>query len=102
MAGKKQQGAFVQAITPMDENFSRWYTDVVVRAELMDYSEVKGCMVIRPYGYGIWELIQQQLDAEFKRTGHQNVSMPMLIPESLLLKEADHVEGFAPEVAWVT
>ena len=102
MAGKKQQGAFVQAITPMDENFSRWYTDVVVRAELMDYSEVKGCMVIRPYGYGIWELIQKELDDRFKATGHKNAYFPLFIPESLLKKEAEHVEGFAPEVAWVT
>ncbi|MFR5869856.1 MAG: proline--tRNA ligase, partial [Acutalibacteraceae bacterium] len=102
MAGKTQQGAFVQAITPMDENFSRWYTDVVVRAELMDYSEVKGCMVIRPYGYGIWELIQHEMDQRFKATGHKNAYFPMFIPESLLKKEAEHVEGFAPEVAWVT
>ena len=90
MAGKTQQGAFVQAITPMDENFSRWYTDVVVRAELMDYSEVKGCMVIRPYGYGIWELIQHEMDQRFKATGHKNAYFPMFIPESLLKKEAEH------------
>ena len=99
---KKSQQEFVQHITPRSEDFSQWYTDVVRLADLMDYTPVRGCMAIKPYGYGIWELIQQQLDAEFKRTGHQNVSMPMLIPESLLLKEADHVEGFAPEVAWVT
>ena len=99
---KKSQQEFVQHITPRDVDFSQWYTDVVRLADLMDYTPVRGCMAIKPYGYGIWELIQQQLDAEFKRTGHQNVSMPMLIPESLLLKEADHVEGFAPEVAWVT
>ena len=99
---KKNQQEFVQHITPRSEDFSQWYTDVVKLADLMDYTPVRGCMAIKPYGYGIWELIQQQLDAEFKRTGHQNVSMPMLIPESLLLKEADHVEGFAPEVAWVT
>ena len=99
---KKSQQEFVQHITPRSEDFSQWYTDVVRLAELMDYTPVRGCMAIKPYGYGIWELIQQQMDAEFKRTGHQNVSMPMLIPESLLLKEADHVEGFAPEVAWVT
>ena len=99
---KKNQQEFVQHITPRSEDFSQWYTDVVKLADLMDYTPVRGCMAIKPYGYGIWELIQKQLDAEFKRTGHQNVSMPMLIPESLLLKEADHVEGFAPEVAWVT
>ena len=92
----------VEAITSMEVDFAQWYTDVVKKAELITYSSVKGCMIIKPAGYAIWELIQQQLDAEFKRTGHQNVSMPMLIPESLLLKEADHVEGFAPEVAWVT
>lgn len=99
---KKNQQEFVQHITPRSEDFSQWYTDVVRLADLMDYTPVRGCMAIKPYGYRIWELIQQQMDAEFKRTGHQNVSMPMLIPESLLLKEADHVEGFAPEVAWVT
>ena len=98
----KKNETFVQHITPMEEDFSRWYTDVVLRAELMDYSEVRGCMVIRPYGYGIWELIQKHLDAKFKETGHENVYMPMLLPESLLMKEADHVEGFAPECAWVT
>ncbi len=99
---KKSQQEFVQHITPRDEDFSQWYTDVVRLADLMDYTPVRGCMAIKPYGYGIWELIQKEMDAAFKRTGHQNVSMPMLIPESLLLKEADHVEGFAPEVAWVT
>ena len=99
---KKNQQEFVQHITPRSEDFSQWYTDVVRLADLMDYTPVRGCMAIKPYGYGIWELIQQQMDAQFKRTGHKNVSMPMLIPESLLLKEADHVEGFAPEVAWVT
>ncbi len=98
---KKEQG-FVQDITPMDEDFSRWYTDVVKRAELMDYSDVRGCMVIRPYGYGIWELIQKEMDARFKETGHKNAYFPMFIPENLLKKEAEHVEGFAPEVAWVT
>lgn len=99
---KKSQQEFVQHITPRSEDFSQWYTDVVRLADLMDYTPVRGCMAIKPYGYGIWELIQQQMDAEFKRTGHKNVSMPMLIPESLLLKEAEHVEGFAPEAAWVT
>lgn len=100
--GKKNDQAFVQHITARSEDFSQWYTDVVRLADLMDYTPVRGCMAIKPYGYAIWELIQKQMDAEFKRTGHENVSMPMLIPESLLLKEADHVEGFAPEVAWVT
>ena len=92
----------VTEITPRSEDFSRWYTDVVRRAELADYSPVKGCMVIRPYGYAIWELIQQGLDRRIKATGHVNAYFPLLIPESLLIKEADHVEGFAPQVAWVT
>lgn len=99
---KKNDQEFVKHITPRSENFSQWYTDVVLQADLMDYTPVRGCMAIKPYGYGIWELIQKELDTRFKATGHENVSMPMLIPESLLLKEADHVEGFAPEVAWVT
>jgi prolyl-tRNA synthetase len=92
----------VTAITPRSEDFSRWYTDVIRRAELADYSPVKGCMVIRPYGYAIWELIQQGLDRRIKATGHVNAYFPLLIPKSLLTKEADHVEGFAPQVAWVT
>lgn len=92
----------VKEITSMDEDFAKWYTDVVSKAELMDYSSVKGCMIIRPYGYAIWENIQSILNGMFKETGHENVSMPMFIPESLLQKEKDHVEGFAPEVAWVT
>ena len=92
----------VKAITSMDEDFAKWYTDVCIKAELIDYASVKGCMIIRPYGYAIWELIQSQMDARFKATGHENVYMPMFIPESLLQKEKDHVEGFAPEVAWVT
>ena len=96
--GKK----FVEAITSMDEDFAKWYTDIVKKAELADYASVKGCMVIRPYGYAIWENIQKTLDQMFKDTGHENVYMPMFIPESLLQKEADHVKGFAPEVAWVT
>ena len=99
---KKNDQEFVKHITPRSENFSQWYSDVVQQADLMDYTPVRGCMAIKPYGYGIWELIQKELDARFKATGHENVSMPMLIPESLLLKEAEHVEGFAPEVAWVT
>ena len=97
----KQQG-FVTEITPQTEDFSRWYTDVVRRAELADYSPVKGSMVIRPYGYAIWELMQSGLDKRFKETGHVNAYFPLFIPESLLRKEAAHVEGFAPQVAWVT
>ncbi|WP_139905890.1 proline--tRNA ligase [Clostridium thermarum] len=92
----------VEAITSMDEDFAQWYTDIVKKAELVDYASVKGCMIIRPYGYAIWENIQKDLDARFKETGHENVYMPMFIPESLLQKEKEHVEGFAPEVAWVT
>ncbi len=92
----------VEDITSMEVDFAKWYTDIVKKAELCDYSSVKGCMIIRPYGYAIWENIQHILDAEFKKTGHQNVAMPLFIPESLLQKEKDHVEGFAPEVAWVT
>ncbi len=92
----------VTAITSMEDDFAQWYTDIVKKADLIDYSSVRGCMIIRPYGYAIWELIQQQLDARFKASGHENVYMPMFIPESLLQKEKDHVEGFAPEVAWVT
>ena len=86
----------------MDVDFAQWYTDVVKKAELMDYSSVKGCMIFRPYGYAIWENIQRNLDDRFKALGHENVYMPMFIPESLLEKEKDHVEGFAPECAWVT
>jgi prolyl-tRNA synthetase len=89
-------------ITPQSQDFGRWYLDVVRKAELADYSPVKGCMVIRPYGYAIWELMQQGLDKRFKETGHVNAYFPLFIPESLLMKEADHVEGFAPQVAWVT
>jgi prolyl-tRNA synthetase len=92
----------VQEITSMEVDFAQWYTDVVKKAELVDYSSVRGCMIIRPYGYAIWEHIQRQLDQRFKETGHENVYMPLFIPESLLQKEKDHVEGFAPEVAWVT
>lgn len=92
----------VEAITSMEEDFAQWYTDIVKKAELIAYTSVKGCMVIRPYGYAIWENIQKILDSMFKETGHENVCMPMFIPESLLQKEKDHVEGFAPEVAWVT
>jgi prolyl-tRNA synthetase len=89
-------------VTPQSQDFGRWYLDVVRRAELADYSPVKGCMVIRPYGYAIWELMQQALDRRFKATGHVNAYFPLFIPESLLMKESEHVEGFAPQVAWVT
>ena len=92
----------VEAITSMEEDFAQWYTDVVKKAELTGYTSVKGCMVIKPYGYAIWENIQHELDQRFKATGVENVYLPMFIPESLLQKEKDHVEGFAPEVAWVT
>ena len=92
----------VEAITSMEEDFAQWYTDVVKKAELCDYASVKGCMVIKPDGYAIWENIQNELDKRFKKTGVRNVYMPLFIPESLLEKEKDHVEGFAPECAWVT
>lgn len=92
----------VEAITSMDEDFAQWYTDIVKKAELIDYTSVKGCMVLKPTGYAIWENIQKDLDTRFKATGVENVYLPMFIPESLLQKEKDHVEGFAPEVAWVT
>jgi prolyl-tRNA synthetase len=100
--GKDTKEALVTEITPQSEDFSRWYLDVVRRAELADYTPVKGCMAIRPYGYAIWELIQQGLDRRFKETGHVNAYFPLFIPESLLMREAEHVEGFAPQVAWVT
>ena len=99
MAKDKKQ---VEAITSRDVDFAQWFTDVCTKAELIDYSSVKGIFIYRPYGYAIWENIQRVLDDEFKKTGHENVYMPMLIPESLLQKEKDHVEGFAPECAWVT
>ena len=99
MANEKKM---VEQITSMEEDFAKWYTDIVKKADLIDYSSVKGCMIIRPYGYAIWENIQRILDARFKATGHENVYMPMFIPESLLQKEKDHVEGFAPECAVVT
>ncbi|NMD38854.1 MAG: proline--tRNA ligase [Christensenellaceae bacterium] len=98
----KENKGFVTHITPRSEDFSQWYTDVILQSKLVDYAPVRGCMVLRPYGYAIWESIQRVLDKRFKETGHENVYMPLLIPESLLLKEAEHVEGFAPEVAWVT
>ena len=98
----KDSKKLVQAITSQEENFAQWYTDICVKAELVEYSSVKGFIILRPYGQAIWELIQKELDARFKAVGVQNVYLPMFIPESLLDKEKDHVEGFAPEVAWVT
>jgi prolyl-tRNA synthetase len=98
----KDSGGQVTEITPQSQDFSQWYLDVVRRAELADYTPVKGCMAIRPYGYAIWELIQQALDKRFKATGHVNAYFPLFIPSSLLMKEKEHVEGFAPQVAWVT
>lgn len=92
----------VESITPMDEDFAKWYTDVILKTELVDYAPVKGFMVIRAYGYALWENIQKAFDDEFKRTGHKNMYFPLLIPESFLNKEKEHVKGFAPEVAWVT
>ncbi len=93
---------FVKEITAMEEDFAQWYTDVVTKAELIDYSSVRGSMIIRPYGYSLWDNIKNELDRRIKETGHENVYMPLFIPESLLQKEKDHIEGFAPEVAWVT
>src|SRR6187397_3349621 len=104
--GKKKDNekadALVTEITPQSEDFLRWYLDVVRRAELADYTPVKGCMAIRPYGYAMWELIQHGLDRRIKATGHVNAYFPLFIPESLLMREAEHVEGFAPQVAYVT
>ncbi|MER3405526.1 MAG: proline--tRNA ligase, partial [Chloroflexota bacterium] len=99
-----QPGAarFVERLTKKSEDISRWYTDVILKAELADYAPVRGCMVIRPYGYALWENMQRLLDERIKATGHQNAYFPLFIPESLLRKEAEHVEGFAPQVAWVT
>lgn len=97
-----EQKKMVEEITSMEEDFAKWYTDVVKKAELASYSSVRGCMVIRPYGTALWENIRDRLDSRFKATGHENVMMPMFIPEGLLQKEKDHVEGFAPEVAWIT
>lgn len=93
---------FVESITPRDDDFARWYTDICLGAELCSYSNVRGCIILRPYGCAVWELITAELDRRFKETGHENVKMPLFIPESMLQKEKDHVEGFAPEVAWVT
>lgn len=92
----------VEQITNMETDFAQWYTDICRKAELVEYASVKGFTILRPYGYAIWENIQQIMDGEFKKTGHQNVAMPVLIPESLLKKEGELVNGFAPEVAWVT
>ncbi|WP_087066344.1 proline--tRNA ligase [Intestinibacillus massiliensis] len=97
-----EQKKLVSEITSMDEDFAKWYTDIVKKAEMADYSSVKGCIILRPYAQALWENIQSTLDRMFKETGHENVAMPIFIPESLLQKEKDHVEGFAPEVAWVT
>ena len=98
----KDNKKLVQAITSQEDNFAQWYTDICVKAELVEYSSVKGFIILRPYGQAIWELIQKDMDARFKATGHENVAMPVLIPESLLQKEGELVNGFAPEVAWVT
>ena len=98
----KQDKEFVKEITPQNEDYSQWYLDVILKAQMMDYAPVKGCMVIRPYGYALWENMQKGLDERIKATGHRNAYFPIFIPESLLQREAEHVEGFAPEVAWVT
>ena len=98
----KNNKQFVEKVTAMEDDFAQWYTDVVKQAELVDYGTVRGTMIIRPYGYAIWEAIRDELDRKIKETGHSNVYFPLFIPESLLQKEKDHVEGFAPEVAWVT
>ncbi len=102
MAKESSEKQFVQEITPKSVDFSQWYVDVVRKAELADYTTIKGCMVIKPYGYALWENIRDALDRRIKATGHQNAYFPLFVPESLLKKEAAHVEGFAPEVAWVT
>ncbi len=98
----KNNETFVTQIARRDMDFPQWYTDVVLKTDMVDYSDVRGCMVIKAYGYTLWEQMQQKMDARFKKTGHKNAYFPMLIPESLLTKEAEHVEGFAPECAWVT
>ena len=97
----KKENQFVQEITPRDVDFAKWYTDIVLKNDMCDYTDVRGCMAIKPYGYAVWELMQKEMDQRFKDTGHQNAYFPLLIPESMLMKEAEHVEGFAPEVAWV-
>ena len=98
----KNNNDFVTHIASRNEDFPQWYTDVILKTDMVDYSVVKGCMVIKPYGYRVWELIQGEMDKRFKDTGQVNAYFPLFIPESLLKKEAEHVEGFAPEVAWVT
>src|ERR1700722_2298255 len=95
-------GGAVKEIPPKSADLSAWYTAVCLRAQLVSYSPVRGCVVLRPYGFGLWENLQRELDGRFKATGHENAYFPLLIPESLLIREAEHVEGFAPEVAWVT
>ena len=102
MSQDAEKKTFVEDLTDQGDDFSRWYTEVIRKAQLADYTPVRGCMVIRPYGFGLWEQMQRLLDGRIKATGHQNAYFPMLIPESLLQLEADHVEGFAPECAWVT
>src|SRR5436309_4344956 len=98
----EEQADFPKEITRMSVDFDRWYTDVVRKAELADYTPIRGCMVIRPYGYAVWEAIQRAFDDMIKSSGHENWYFPLLIPEELLMKEAEHIEGFTPEVAWVT
>lgn len=100
--GKNNENNFVKEITNIEENFAKWYTDIVIKADLADYTDTKGCIAIKPYGYAIWENIQKYADEKFKKSGVKNIYLPVLIPESLLNKEKEHVEGFAPEVAWVT
>ena len=102
MSSEQKQSRFVTSITPQSQDFPGWYNDVVLKAQLADYSPVRGCMVIRPYGYAIWESMRDELDRHIKRTGHDNVYFPLFVPRSLLEKEAEHVEGFDPQVAWVT
>src|SRR5438034_8783279 len=102
MSGTESSKQFVEELTDQSDDFARWYNEVVRKAQLADYAPVRGCMVIRPYGYGLWENMQRLLDARIKATGHQNAYFPLLIPESLLELEAEHIEGFAPQVAWVT
>jgi len=96
------ESEFVKEITNIEDDFAKWYTDIVLKADLADYTDIKGCMAIKPYGYAIWENIQKYADEKFKKTGVENIYLPLLIPEGLLNKEKEHVEGFAPEVAWVT
>ena len=102
MSETQAEKKFVEDLTDQSDDFSRWYNEVVRKAQLADYSPVRGSMVIRPYGFALWENMQRRLDDRIKATGHQNAYFPLLIPESLLALEAEHVEGFAPQVAWVT